>query len=196
MLPLNVCFNTSLCVFSETEGQEVKVGEYNAIADVLDLNNNSIRFQGVNTTDMTDNTEQESWSYCEVMWFTLTLLYLAVKETSQVRLQSNWQIICTYAAQTSSSRSLTPSTTYRQGTTHTGDSLFLHCSKLSFRPAKLFTGPFFTPHVLSCVDILCNLFNPPGYPFLHHPCPRYRNSQAVPSETLVSTSLTTVSGYV
>uniref|UniRef100_A0A3Q1K258 G-protein coupled receptors family 3 profile domain-containing protein n=1 Tax=Anabas testudineus TaxID=64144 RepID=A0A3Q1K258_ANATE len=29
------------------EGQEVKVGEYNAIADVLDLINNSIRFQGV-----------------------------------------------------------------------------------------------------------------------------------------------------
>ncbi|KAK1880406.1 Gamma-aminobutyric acid type B receptor subunit 2, partial [Dissostichus eleginoides] len=29
------------------EGREVKVGEYNAIADVLDLINNSIRFQGV-----------------------------------------------------------------------------------------------------------------------------------------------------
>ncbi|KTG35969.1 hypothetical protein cypCar_00013112, partial [Cyprinus carpio] len=29
------------------EGQEVKVGEYNAIADVLDLINNTIRFQGV-----------------------------------------------------------------------------------------------------------------------------------------------------
>uniref|UniRef100_A0AAV2K3S8 G-protein coupled receptors family 3 profile domain-containing protein n=1 Tax=Knipowitschia caucasica TaxID=637954 RepID=A0AAV2K3S8_KNICA len=29
------------------EGQEVKVGEYNAIADILDLINNSIRFQGV-----------------------------------------------------------------------------------------------------------------------------------------------------
>ncbi|XP_035039564.1 gamma-aminobutyric acid type B receptor subunit 2 isoform X2 [Hippoglossus stenolepis] len=29
------------------EGHEVKVGEYNAIADVLDLINNSIRFQGV-----------------------------------------------------------------------------------------------------------------------------------------------------
>lgn len=32
-----------------TEGQEVKVGEYNAIADVLDLINNSIRFQGMKT---------------------------------------------------------------------------------------------------------------------------------------------------
>lgn len=30
-----------------TEGAEVKVGEYNAIADVLDLINNSIRFQGM-----------------------------------------------------------------------------------------------------------------------------------------------------
>ncbi|XP_071001497.1 gamma-aminobutyric acid type B receptor subunit 2-like, partial [Oncorhynchus clarkii lewisi] len=29
------------------EGQEVKVGEYNAIADVLDLINNTMRFQGV-----------------------------------------------------------------------------------------------------------------------------------------------------
>ncbi|CAG10041.1 unnamed protein product, partial [Tetraodon nigroviridis] len=29
------------------DGQEVKVGEYNAIADILDLINNSIRFQGV-----------------------------------------------------------------------------------------------------------------------------------------------------
>ncbi|XP_072532177.1 gamma-aminobutyric acid type B receptor subunit 2 [Salminus brasiliensis] len=29
------------------EGQEVKVGEYNAIADILDLINNTIRFQGV-----------------------------------------------------------------------------------------------------------------------------------------------------
>lgn len=37
-----------LCFFSiSTEGQEVKVGEYNAIADVLDLINNSIRFQGM-----------------------------------------------------------------------------------------------------------------------------------------------------
>ncbi|GAA6074174.1 gamma-aminobutyric acid type B receptor subunit 2 isoform X1, partial [Tachysurus ichikawai] len=27
------------------EGQEVKVGEYNAIADILDLINNTIRFQ-------------------------------------------------------------------------------------------------------------------------------------------------------
>lgn len=35
-----------LCV-NLTEGQEVKVGEYNAIADVLDLINNSIRFQGM-----------------------------------------------------------------------------------------------------------------------------------------------------
>jgi len=32
-----------------TEGQEVKVGEYNAIADVLDLINNTIRFQGRNS---------------------------------------------------------------------------------------------------------------------------------------------------
>lgn len=31
-----------------TEGHEVKVGEYNAIADILDLINNSIRFQGKN----------------------------------------------------------------------------------------------------------------------------------------------------
>lgn len=39
---------TYLCFFSvSTEGQEVKVGEYNAIADVLDLINNSIRFQGM-----------------------------------------------------------------------------------------------------------------------------------------------------
>ena len=35
-----------VCVCFLTEGQEVKVGEYNAIADVLDLINNSIRFQG------------------------------------------------------------------------------------------------------------------------------------------------------
>jgi hypothetical protein len=35
----------SLFVFL-TEGQEVKVGEYNAIADVLDLINNTMRFQG------------------------------------------------------------------------------------------------------------------------------------------------------
>lgn len=38
------------CVFvcvNLTEGREVKVGEYNAIADVLDLINNSIRFQGM-----------------------------------------------------------------------------------------------------------------------------------------------------
>lgn len=33
-----------------TDGQEVKVGEYNAIADVLDLINNSIRFQGMKNT--------------------------------------------------------------------------------------------------------------------------------------------------
>lgn len=39
-----------LCVCYSTEGQEVKVGEYNAIADVLDLINNSIRFQGKRTT--------------------------------------------------------------------------------------------------------------------------------------------------
>lgn len=39
---------TYLYFFSvSTEGQEVKVGEYNAIADVLDLINNSIRFQGM-----------------------------------------------------------------------------------------------------------------------------------------------------
>lgn len=31
---------------AHTEGQEVKVGEYNAIEDVLDLINNTIRFQG------------------------------------------------------------------------------------------------------------------------------------------------------
>lgn len=35
-------------LYFSTEGQEVKVGEYNAIADILDLNNNSIRFQGEN----------------------------------------------------------------------------------------------------------------------------------------------------
>lgn len=35
-----------LFLLSFTEGQEVKVGEYNAIADVLDLINNTIRFQG------------------------------------------------------------------------------------------------------------------------------------------------------
>lgn len=40
----------SVCVCYSTEGQEVKVGEYNAIADVLDLINNSIRFQGKRTT--------------------------------------------------------------------------------------------------------------------------------------------------
>lgn len=40
--------STNLCFCSvSTEGQEVKVGEYNAIADVLDLINNSIRFQGM-----------------------------------------------------------------------------------------------------------------------------------------------------
>lgn len=36
--------------FNITDGQEVKVGEYNAIADVLDLINNSIRFQGMKNT--------------------------------------------------------------------------------------------------------------------------------------------------
>ena len=41
-----------MCVFHLTEGQEVKVGEYNAIADVLDLINNSIRFQGMKIIDM------------------------------------------------------------------------------------------------------------------------------------------------
>lgn len=46
----------SMCVFlfyfNLTDGQEVKVGEYNAIADVLDLINNSIRFQGMKTPHM------------------------------------------------------------------------------------------------------------------------------------------------
>lgn len=36
--------------FNITDGQEVKVGEYNAIADVLDLINNSMRFQGMKNT--------------------------------------------------------------------------------------------------------------------------------------------------
>lgn len=43
-----VCFLN----FNLTDGQEVKVGEYNAIADVLDLINNSIRFQGMKTLHM------------------------------------------------------------------------------------------------------------------------------------------------
>lgn len=68
---------------------------------------------------------------------------------------------------------------------------------------KLFTSPFFNPPVFACVDILCNLFDPLGCSPLHHPptlspsprpCPIYRNS--VPSQMLVSTSLTTVSGDV
>lgn len=47
MNQLSMC----LCVCSIwTEGHEVKVGEYNAIADVLDLINNSIRFQGIKST--------------------------------------------------------------------------------------------------------------------------------------------------
>ncbi len=50
IIPLRTrtCFKVYIhvCV-SLTEGQEVKVGEYNAIADVLDLINNSIRFQGI-----------------------------------------------------------------------------------------------------------------------------------------------------
>lgn len=40
----------SFSFFYITDGQEVKVGEYNAIADVLDLINNSIRFQGMKNT--------------------------------------------------------------------------------------------------------------------------------------------------
>lgn len=43
---LFVLISMCMCFFL-TEGQEVKVGEYNAIADVLDLINNSIRFQGM-----------------------------------------------------------------------------------------------------------------------------------------------------
>lgn len=61
---------------------------------------------------------------------------------------------------------------------------------------KLFTSTFFTPSVFVCVDILCNLSNPPGYSSLHHPCPTYTNPKTVPSKMLVSTSLTTVSGDV
>lgn len=33
---------------------------------------------------------------------------------------------------------------------------------------KLFTSPFFTPAVFACVDILCNLFDPPGHSPLGH----------------------------
>lgn len=40
-----------MCVFYLTEGHEVKVGEYNAIADVLDLINNSVRFKGMEILD-------------------------------------------------------------------------------------------------------------------------------------------------
>lgn len=53
-LGVSVCIDShtdissSMCLCAHlTEGQEVKVGEYNAIADVLDLINNSIRFQGM-----------------------------------------------------------------------------------------------------------------------------------------------------
>lgn len=77
----------------------------------------------------------------------------------------------------------------------------LHCPLST----KLFTSPFFTPPAFACVDILCNLFDPPGYSPHHHrptllpsswPCPAYRNSGTAPSKMLVSTSLTTVSGDV
>lgn len=47
MVIVLLCLHLYVLVF--TEGREVKVGEYNAIADVLDLINNAIKFQGKKT---------------------------------------------------------------------------------------------------------------------------------------------------
>lgn len=37
---------TSYCLLFSTDSREVKVGEYNAVADTLEIINDTIRFQG------------------------------------------------------------------------------------------------------------------------------------------------------
>lgn len=46
-----------VCLFVLTDGQELKVGEYNAIADILDLNN-TVKFQGKKQSRLIQNTRR------------------------------------------------------------------------------------------------------------------------------------------
>lgn len=149
-----------------TEGQEVKVGEYNAIADVLDLINNSIRFQGMKKIKnmcmhlhflwLSEEWPREKASRCSHDMFMYCKQGIAYKH----------------------------STLFIHSLAHLNPDSLLHTDIATTRcrdwplfsatlncplSAKLFTSLFFTPSVFACVDILCNLFDPPGYSLPLHP---------------------------